>query len=199
MQSVTPIRSPQLTKVCEKPRRNIVLRHRPQPPRKKSGLPQAAVTPNKSTSQQPCSRFSVHDPMTVQAPDVPYALVVEDDFIICMDAMDILGQAGFQVLNAPHGDAAYDLLTIRHPEVVLLFTDVEMPGQLDGFALAHKVAALWPHISIVVASGNARPGPGSMPEKARFIAKPFSAELVHTHLQEILPYNQKPESLKAQS
>ena len=51
-------------------------------------------------------------------------------------------------------------------------------------------------ISIVVASGHASPEPGSMPDKARFIAKPFSAELVHAHLQEILPDGQKPEPLK---
>ena len=73
--------------------------------------------------------------------DTPYALIVDDDFIIRMDAKDILEQAGFEVLDADHGDAAFDLLKTRHPDVVLLFTDVQMPGQLDGFALAHKVAA----------------------------------------------------------
>ncbi len=113
-----------------------------------------------------------------------------------MDATEILEQAGFRVLDAEHGDAAFDLLKVRHPEVVLLFTDVQMPGELDGFALARNVATSWPHISIVVASGRARPGPGSMPEKARFIAKPFSAALVHTHLQEILPDTRKPEPLR---
>ena len=130
------------------------------------------------------------------SPDGPYALVVDDDFLIRMDAVDILEQAGFRVLDADHGDAAYELLRTRHPEIVLLFTDVQMPGELDGFALAHKVAVSWPHISLVVASGHARPGLGSMPEKARFIAKPFSAELVHTHVREILPHGQKPELLR---
>ena len=128
--------------------------------------------------------------------DTPYALIVDDDFIIRMDAKDILEQAGFQVLDADHGDAAFELLKTRHPDVVLLFTDVQMPGQLDGFALAHKVAASWPHISIVVASGHVTPDPGSMPDRARFIAKPFSARLVHTHLQELLPHGQKPGPLK---
>lgn len=128
--------------------------------------------------------------------DNPYALVVDDDFIICMHAKDILEQAGFQVLDARNGDAAFDMLKTRYPEVVLLFTDVQMPGVLDGFGLAHKVAASWTHISIVVASGHATPGPGSMPDKARFIAKPFSGELVYSHLQEILPYGQKPEPLR---
>ena len=128
--------------------------------------------------------------------DAPSALVVDDDVFIRMDAMQILEQAGFRVLDAEHGDAAFDLLKTQHTEIVLLFTDVQMPGQLDGFALARKVAACWPHISIVVASGHVSPAPGSMPNKARFIAKPFSAKLVHAHLQEILPDGIKPEPLK---
>lgn len=126
----------------------------------------------------------------------PYALVVDDNLLIRMDAMDILKQAGFQVLEAECGDVAYDLLKTRHPDIVLLFTDVQMPGELDGFALARKVAISWPDISIVVASGHVKPAPGSMPDKARFIAKPFSAALVHAHLQEILPHGQKPEPLR---
>lgn len=134
--------------------------------------------------------------MSQLASDTPYALVVEDDFIIQMEALDILGQAGFQVLAANHGDEALELLKIRHADVALLFTDVQMPGHLDGFALAHAVAKLWPHVSIIVASAHITPGPGVMPEKARFIAKPFSAKLVHGHLQELLPNGQKPELLR---
>ncbi len=134
--------------------------------------------------------------MNLPISNAPYALVVDDDFLIRMEVIDILEQAGFQVLYAEHGDAAFDLLKSRHPDVALLFTDVQMPGKLDGFALARRVAASWPHISIVVASGHARPEPGWMPDKARFIAKPFSAELVHTHLQEILPNGYKPEPLR---
>ncbi len=71
-----------------------------------------------------------------------------------------------------------------------------MPGKLDGFALARSVAASWPHISIVVASGHVKPEPGMMPDKARFIGKPFSASMVHAHLQEILPDAKKPEPLR---
>lgn len=125
-----------------------------------------------------------------------YALVVDDDLLIRMHAMNILEEAGFQVVDAEHADAALVVLQTMHPDIVLLFTDVQMPGQLDGFALARTVAASWPHISIVVASGNVKPTATSMPDKARFIGKPFSAELVHTHLAEILPDRKKPEPLK---
>ena len=128
--------------------------------------------------------------------EAPHALVVDDEFLVRLDAMEILGEAGFQVLDAEHGDAALTLLASRHQEVVLLFTDVQMPGTVDGFALARMVATSWPHISIVVASGNVRPGPGSMPDKARFIPKPFSAEVVHAHVREMLPDGHKPEPLR---
>lgn len=126
----------------------------------------------------------------------PCALVVDDDFMIRMDAIDILEQAGFKVFEADHGDAALELLRTRYADVVLLFTDVQMPGTLDGFALAREVAQSWPHISLVVASGHVRPSPGALPDKACFIAKPFSAEVVHAHIQEILPHGLKPEPLR---
>lgn len=134
--------------------------------------------------------------MNFQTSDSPSALVVDDNSAIRLAVIHILEKAGFQVMDAENGDAAFDLLKICNPDTILLFTDVEMPGELDGFALARKVAVCWPHISIVVASGNVVPGPNCMPDKACFIAKPFSAELVRAHLQEILPDGQKPEPLK---
>ena len=154
------------------------------------------MTITKRTYQQLCLDIAIRYRVTILVPDRPYALVVDDDLVIRIDAMDILEQAGFRVLDADHGDAAYELLRTEQSKVALLFTDVQMPGLLDGFALAHKVAASWPHISIVVASGHVRPEPGCMPDKARFIAKPFSAELVHAHLQELLADGEKPLPLR---
>lgn len=134
--------------------------------------------------------------MTSPASNSPCALVVDDNPLIRMNAADILEEAGFRVLEADHGDDAYELFKTRHSDVTLLFTDVQMPGTLDGFALARKVAMLWPHISLVVASGHVQPEPGTMPDKAKFIAKPFSVEMVHAHLQELLPVEDKPEPLR---
>lgn len=114
-----------------------------------------------------------------------------------MGAADILKDAGFQVMDADHGDTAFALMQQRHREVVLLFTDVQIPGTLDGFALARAVAVCGPHVAIVVPSGHANPGPGSMPDKARFIGKPFNANMVHAHLHEILPDGQKPAPVRA--
>lgn len=126
----------------------------------------------------------------------PYALVVDDDGLIRMDVVDILGEAGFRTFEAETGDRAITLLEREQDCIVLLFSDVQMPGARDGFALARETAERWPHISIVIASGNLKPGPDDMPAGARFIGKPFSAETVHAHVQEILPDGQKPTPLR---
>lgn len=126
----------------------------------------------------------------------PFALVVDDSAILLMDACCILEDAGFRCFEAEHGDAAKTVLYDHSQSIVLLFTDVEMPGSTDGFALAHHVAEHWPHIEIVVASGRVKPEAHDMPEKATFIGKPFTAEIVHDHLREKLPDGKKPEPLK---
>lgn len=107
---------------------------------------------------------------------IPYALVVDDDPLILMAACDILGEAGFRVHDAGTGDEAMVLLATHGESVMLLFSDVEMPGETNGFALARHVDAHWPAIEIVMASGRAAPVPEDMPEKATFVAKPTPPE-----------------------
>lgn len=88
------------------------------------------------------------------------------------------------------------MLDDKGAHVTLLFSDVEMPGQTDGFALARHVFEHWPEIEIVIASGRIKPASGDMPEKATFISKPFNAAMIHGHLREKLPEGKKPEPLK---
>lgn len=136
--------------------------------------------------------------MDHSSPDTrPYALVADDDGLIRMDAADIMEDAGFRTFQAADGDKAISILEEHHAVIVLLFTDVQMPGTRDGFAVAREVAQRWSHISIVVASGHLHPGPDDMPEGACFIGKPFTVDLVHDHLKQILPDGQKPEPLKS--
>ena len=130
---------------------------------------------------------------------VPYALAVDDDPLILMDARSILEDAGYRCHEADDGDGAIDLLGQKAEQIMLLFSDVEMPGSLDGFELARKVFATWPWIDIVIASGSITPEPGDMPENATFISKPFTARLVHDHLRQTLPDGKKPEPLKEKS
>jgi DNA-binding NtrC family response regulator len=129
--------------------------------------------------------------------DRPCAVVADDDFLIRMDAADMLEKAGFEPLEAAHADAALRIIACRHSCIQVLFTDVQMPGgSMNGFGLAWRVAASWPEIRVIVASGDLRPGPDDLPEGASFIPKPFSADLVYSALQEILDDEQIPDPLK---
>lgn len=128
--------------------------------------------------------------MTVSS--APYALVVDDDPLILMNTASILQNAGFQALEAMDGDEALDLLTKHRHNIVLLFTDVDMPGTMNGFALARHVSATRPEIEIVMASGHVHPKDGEMPGKATFLFKPYSTYVVLSHLAQILPDNKKP-------
>jgi DNA-binding NtrC family response regulator len=127
---------------------------------------------------------------------VPYALVVDDDPLIMMDTTSILEDAGFRFYEAMDGDEAKQILAAKWESIILLFSDVDMPGETNGFALARHVAEHWPAIEIVIASGHVLPKTGDMPEKATFISKPFNKRMVHEHLREMLPDNKLPEPLK---
>jgi DNA-binding NtrC family response regulator len=78
----------------------------------------------------------------------------------------------------------------------LLFSDVDMPGDTNGFALAHHVAENYPWIEIVIGSGHLRPRAGDLPEKATFVSKPFNPRMIHGHLRQSLPDDKLPEPLK---
>jgi CheY-like chemotaxis protein len=79
-------------------------------------------------------------------------LVVEDDILIRWNARDALADGGFTVLEAEDSAAAI-LVALRHPRIDLLFTDVNMPGDMDGIDLAEHLFALRPKLKIVVTSG----------------------------------------------
>ncbi|WP_231370357.1 response regulator [Sphingomonas phyllosphaerae] len=120
---------------------------------------------------------------------------MDDNAIILMNLGDILTNAGFRCYEADHGEAAKAMLPSHAENITLLFSDVEMPGDTDGFALARHVAEVYPWIEIVIASGQVKPTAGDMPENATFLSKPFSAQMVLDHLRETLPDGKKPEPL----
>ncbi|MET0270944.1 MAG: response regulator, partial [Sphingomonas sp.] len=110
--------------------------------------------------------------MTNRSPSPRVVLVVDDEALIRMNAMDMLEDAGFATLEA--ADAAEALAMLAdHPEIGLLFTDINMPGRMDGLDLAREVNRRRPDIHLVVTSGKVLPEVGQMPDRGTFIGKPY--------------------------
>ena len=103
---------------------------------------------------------------------MPVVLVVEDEPIIRMDAADTLEDEGFEVVEVATARAALAILEKRKGDVAALFTDVDMPGDMNGLELAGIVHSRWPHIALVVTSGVVRVV-GALPSGGVFLAKPY--------------------------
>jgi FixJ family two-component response regulator len=93
-----------------------------------------------------------------------------------MDTAEILKHAGFDVEEASNSDEALRKLNGGGYRLGALVTDVQMPGAINGYALAKQVHLLFPQAAIVVISGVVRPSPGDMPSNATFLAKPVTSE-----------------------
>ena len=101
-------------------------------------------------------------------------LLVQDEVLVRMVAADVLEDAGFTVLESTNAEEALRLLETR-PDVQVLFTDVNMPGALDGLGLAQTVHERSPGVGILIGSGRVRPDLGELPPGTRFIAKPYAS------------------------
>jgi CheY-like chemotaxis protein len=104
-------------------------------------------------------------------------LVVEDEGLVRMMAVDMLEDAGLTVIEADSGEEAWAVLESRN-DIDALFTDIEMPGSMNGFALASRVAERWPHIRLVLTSGRCRPAASDVPDHGKFVPKPYRVEQV---------------------
>jgi two-component system, response regulator PdtaR len=118
--------------------------------------------------------------------DPPVVLLVEDELLVRMTAADELEEAGFQVLEAANADVAMAVLEARSDEVQVLFTDVDMPGSMNGMALAEQVHRRWPHVLLLISSGYARPHSGEIPDHGQFIPKPYGAATLVRHIHEMM-------------
>ena len=106
-------------------------------------------------------------------------LIVEDEPLIRMGTVYKIEDAGFEVYEAASADAAIALLEL-HKEIRLIFTDVDMPGSMDGLKLAHYVRGRWPPVKIIVTSGHVKVTEESLPAGALFLPKPYDpAEITH--------------------
>jgi CheY-like chemotaxis protein len=112
-------------------------------------------------------------------------LIVEDELLIRMNAVEMIEAAGFEVVEASTADEAIAILEGRL-DITVVFTDIQVPGSMDGLRLAAAVRDRWPPIKIVATSGHVKLGPGDLPEGGRFLPKPYNpAEIVKT-LRELM-------------
>lgn len=117
------------------------------------------------------------------------ALVVDDEVFARLFALQILLDEGFTVLEA--ADAAEGLEVLdRNDDITLLFTDISMPGDLDGLTLAQRVRATHPCIGLLITSGRGQPPEEDIPPGGRFLPKPYTAHALMGAIRDLDPFDQ---------
>src|SRR5918994_5578191 len=112
-------------------------------------------------------------------------LVVEDEMVLRMRAVDIVEDAGFTAVEAVNAEQALSILESRS-DISLLFSDIQMPGSMDGLKLAHAVHNRWPLIKIILVSGQVRVSDADTPADSRFFGKPLEAKQMIAELQQMV-------------
>jgi len=104
-------------------------------------------------------------------------LIVEDEPVLRMMAIDLVEDAGFEALTANDAEEAIEILQSRN-DVRLIFTDIDMPGGRNGLMLAALVRDRWPPIGILITSGKLSVADIDMPVRSEFVSKPYRADAV---------------------
>ena len=108
--------------------------------------------------------------MTTSAP-THAILVVEDEPLLLMQAVALVEDAGFEAVVAGDADQAIAIL-MRRLDIRVVFTDIDMPGSMDGLKLAAAIRDRWPPIEIIVTSDQVRPADIDIPARGVLLAKP---------------------------
>ena len=123
--------------------------------------------------------------MSADPAKVPKVLIVEDEMMLRMRAVDIVEDAGFSPVQAVNADQALSILESRS-DISLLFTDIQMPGSMDGLMLAHAVHKRWPPIKIILVSGKLKLSNIDTPPDSRFFDKPLDAKEMVSEIQDMI-------------
>jgi CheY-like chemotaxis protein len=115
----------------------------------------------------------------------PVVLIVEDEFLLRMNAVDMIAAAGFEAIEASNADEAIEILETRL-DITVVFTDIQMPGSMDGLKLARAVRGRWPPIKIVATSGHVNVSETDLPAGGRFLPKPYSPHEITGVLRELV-------------
>ena len=112
-------------------------------------------------------------------------LVVEDEMVLRMRAVNIVEDAGFTAVEAVNADEALSILESRS-DISLLFSDIQMPGSMDGLKLASAVHDRWPSIKIILVSGQIKLSDADKPANSRFFGKPLEVKQMIAELREMV-------------
>lgn len=115
----------------------------------------------------------------------PLVLVVEDEALLLFSIADDLRDQGFDVLEATNADQAVSILH-ANPNILVVFTDIDMPGSMDGLKLSATIRDRWPPVRIMVTSGKSRPMQADLPAGGRFLPKPYSPQVVADEIRHLL-------------
>jgi CheY-like chemotaxis protein len=121
----------------------------------------------------------------MKTPASAVVLVVEDEPLVRLDAIDMLTDAGFQVIEAANADEAIGILEKRS-DIRVVVTDIQMPGSMNGLKLAAIVRNRWPPIELIVTSGRVSVTPHDLPERGRFLPKPYTGPRLVEAIQSAL-------------
>ena len=116
---------------------------------------------------------------------LPIVLVVEDDPLLRMLAVEVVEEAGYTAIEARDADEAVVLLESR-ADIALLFTDIDMPGSMDGLKLAHAVRNRWPPIKILIVSGKQQLQTCDRPSNSCFFGKPYRTAALVEELRSMI-------------
>ena len=115
----------------------------------------------------------------------PTVLIVEDELLIRMDAIDAIEAAGYDVVEAANADEAIAILEERD-DIRVIFTDIDMPGSMDGLKLSHFVRDRWPPVKIIATSGHARISETDLPKGGRFLQKPYTPKQILGTIEQLI-------------
>jgi CheY-like chemotaxis protein len=112
-------------------------------------------------------------------------LVVEDETVARMNAVAIVEESGFAAVTARNADEAITAMETRS-DIQAVFTDVQMPGQMDGLELAQMIRDRWPPVALLVTSGKRTVIESDLPNGGRFVPKPYLPSQIESVLRELL-------------
>ena len=112
----------------------------------------------------------------------PNVLVVEDEFFSRLHAVNLVEEAGYRAIEASNADEAIAILESRK-DIRIVFTDIDMPGSMDGLKLARAVRDRWPPIELILTSGHFDVPEDKIPERGLFFSKPYRDREIVSALQ----------------